>query len=77
MVARFGEKVVNDRKLSGVVCWPERGHHSVLATHFGEGGFRDSCVGGRPVTVLVARFRVGEKDVPERLRVGRTCLWHS
>ena len=55
------------RKLSGVVCWPERGHSDLVA-RFGEGGFRESFVVGRQVTasVLVACF--GEKDVPDRLR---------
>ena len=64
------------RKLSGVVCWPERGHHGVLEARFGEGVF-GTRVGGRQVTVLMVRFRVGEKDVPDRLRIGRTCLWYS
>ena len=33
--------VLAKRKLSGVVCWPERGH-GVLVTLFGEGGCRES-----------------------------------
>ena len=54
------------RKLSGVVCCPERGH-SCLAARVREGGVRESCVGGRQVKARVLWARFGRKDVPELL----------
>ena len=62
MVARFGE-----RESFRESCWPERGQ-SVSVARFEEGGFRESCVGGRQVAASVLVARLGEKDVPDRLR---------
>ena len=33
------------------MCSPERDGHNVLVARSGEGGFQESCVGGRQVTV--------------------------
>ena len=56
------------RKHSGVVCWPERGHHKVLWWLDLEKVVYESRVGKLQVTVLVAHF--GETDAPDRLHIG-------
>ena len=60
------------RKLSGLVCCPERGDSSLVA-RVREGGVRESCVGRRQAKAGVLLARFGRKDVPELQRRQNAC----
>ena len=64
------------RKLSGVVCWPERGH-SGLVPRFGEGGFQESCVLVGDKSQLVFWWLALARTMYQTDYVGRTCLCYS